>query len=670
LFDLDCFFAHGSSSYKQGIYTILKQSLLQIQAHISPDRKLHTPDEQICLMTCSNNQLYLLIERAWTKRLHITACKRKGFFQQPLIDWKLTLSYLSKLNYLDAACIRIFLSFGYLTGEQSYKWKGSKLCPACKSENDSTEHRLRCTAATTLNNEHSQIIQWVENQPLITRRCGLVPMLPFLCQFTEYVNSIELPRPAPIPCDSDNPVIVFTDGTASQSKYPFLRLSAGAAYNVQTGRSIFLFQTPGVTQTVPRAELLAVYLTMSCCRFARIYCDNKVVVEGYAKLRTCPESFLKVAENADVWKRILSLLPDADFSRYELIKVKSHLQLTSMSSSYLHWCKRNNDFVDMLAKQANLDRPAHILRELDVSISFLDNQSKMFEQFYSFLAKQNIFFSRFTKENTSTSSVDSDILPSEVPTGIPSQFYQLVLPQAAELKPAFGFNYVFLQRLIIYLKSLKWKDPPLPALEMANRCHSMSIIEFTIDFIVSTQTLPPFKYVLPDKSVLFLLADIDDRVKYLSHTLKSATTIMGDALIAISQIWGQECLPGIVTRNPRGGSLRHAWACRPGKNDFIVRPLCSCPLYLSASQVQSIVYHLKTAIEPAYILKQPTPVIDGEPHSSLRSSFLEIDKQVGPTYWQADWFRKKQRKLRGQSALKYFSSKEQRLITPHTVLQC
>ena len=121
-YELDSFFTQGSSSYKQGICNLLRSSLKHIQAELNPNRTLSTPDEIIHLDNCSNNQLWQFVSRAWNTRLTHSIKKRKGMFASPAIDWNLTLACLSKLNYVDAALVRIHLSFGYHTGEQNKRW--------------------------------------------------------------------------------------------------------------------------------------------------------------------------------------------------------------------------------------------------------------------------------------------------------------------------------------------------------------------------------------------------------------------------------------------------------------------------------------------------------------------------------------------------------------------
>jgi hypothetical protein len=76
-YGLDSFFASGSSTYKQGIFNLLASSLKHIQATITSERYIVTPDERICLSDCSSNQLYLFVSRAWNTRLTLLARKRK-----------------------------------------------------------------------------------------------------------------------------------------------------------------------------------------------------------------------------------------------------------------------------------------------------------------------------------------------------------------------------------------------------------------------------------------------------------------------------------------------------------------------------------------------------------------------------------------------------------------
>ena len=65
---------------------------------------------------------------------------------------------------------------------------------------------------------------------------------------------------------------------------------------------------------------------------------------------------------------------------------------------------------------------------------------------------------------------------------------------------------------------------------MTTRVGALTIIEFTLDFIFATQTLPPIRHVDTDNTLRFLLQDQDAAVQYLSMSLRQATEVMSDAL--------------------------------------------------------------------------------------------------------------------------------------------
>jgi hypothetical protein len=110
-------------------------------------------------------------------------------FLSPKIDWTLMLACLSKLNYYDAALIRIFVSFGCHTGEQTHHWSADHLCPACKQEGvvDSLDHRFCCPALADFKASYHDITQWAQTQSLLVRRTGIFPQRSFIGVLHDYI---------------------------------------------------------------------------------------------------------------------------------------------------------------------------------------------------------------------------------------------------------------------------------------------------------------------------------------------------------------------------------------------------------------------------------------------------------------------------------------------------
>ena len=104
------------------------------------------------------------------------------------------------------------------------------------------------------------------------------------------------------------------------------------------------------------------------------------------------------------------------------------------------------------------------------------------------------------------------------------------------------------------------------------------LFQFTLDYVFATGACPPIAHTYGDNGERFLSPDMHDEVKLQTLTRKQATEAMSDALFAISQLTGVECLPGLVTRCGRASRL--TWPSRTNRDTLEVKPRANHPKWL------------------------------------------------------------------------------------------
>ena len=120
----------------------------------------------------------------------------------------------------------------------------------------------------------------------------------------------------------------------------------------------------GLTQTVYRAELLAVVAAVSfaikASRFCRIWSDCQAVVSGLSKfvVRRCPVN--PNHANSDLWRELQVLIWDFGVHKIQLVKVPSHQGSSVELPAFDQWYIAGNSCADRAAKAANQQRGSSV----------------------------------------------------------------------------------------------------------------------------------------------------------------------------------------------------------------------------------------------------------------------------------------------------------------------
>ena len=151
---------------------------------------------------------------------------------------------------------------------------------------------------------------------------------------------------------------LFADGSCDPSVHADFALAAWAVVSATDALPVSCGPVPGLLQTAPRAELLAM---ISAARWALrfrkrciVWADALNVVDGVADIRNLTR---KSDDNDDLWDVLESLLQQMPAEDFLVRRVPSHLCMTRTESPFEDWVAIHNQHADTLAGFANRSRP-------------------------------------------------------------------------------------------------------------------------------------------------------------------------------------------------------------------------------------------------------------------------------------------------------------------------
>ena len=191
----------------------------------------------------------------------------------------------------------------------------------------------------------------------------LPPSCPLFLEFRQDLAGLPMPLSfRPVPFHPDGMQHLFTDGSGFCSGFPDLGLAAWSVVHAGSGQVIDAGPLPGLLQTVPRAELLAVIRATEWSLFHRvkaaIWCDALHVVQGMQALQS-GETVKINRDNADLWRRLRDSLGKLEPGQLVINHVPSHLAADKLVSPFEDWLSMQNNSADTAAVQANLNRWAY-----------------------------------------------------------------------------------------------------------------------------------------------------------------------------------------------------------------------------------------------------------------------------------------------------------------------
>ena len=313
------------------------------------------------LLQIPGSLLHRLLEHAWLH--HVAAQHRHRHSMRDLwgIDLALLRVDVQHLTALDTARLGSLRAGAFISGEQQARFDLAQtgLCQRCQVP-DSVRHLVcECPRFEHQRAGHENVIHEWDRLPVALTHHLLPPANPFLPRLRALLKGL-VDCTGWFSCSGTQSEWhhLFTDGSCDHSVHADFALAAWAVINATDGQPISCGPVPGLMQTAPRAELLAM---ISAARWALkfhkkciVWADALGVVEGVADIRNLTR---RSDDNDDLWDVLESLLQQMPAETFLVKHVPSHLCTGRTESPFEDWIAQHNQHADTLAGFANRNRP-------------------------------------------------------------------------------------------------------------------------------------------------------------------------------------------------------------------------------------------------------------------------------------------------------------------------
>ncbi|CAE7600361.1 Pol [Symbiodinium necroappetens] len=307
-----------------------------------------------------------LLEQAW---LGFVACQhshRKTMSNLCGIDLALLRATQLALGALDAARLAAIQSGAFWCGQQQARFDMGQtgLCPLCQVE-DSVEHRLRhCPRYAAARVEHAWVLDMWDELPVSVTHHLLPPANPHLPALHRLLQD-GLDTTGQFFCKGSGSgwQCLFTDGSCHTSRSADLALAGWGVILANTGQAVACGTVPGLLQTAPRAEILALTAAARWALATGLPClvwtDAANVCAGVAMI--LDSGCVPGTADNDLWSRLAGFLKQLNPRRFLVRHTPSHLDTGLTESPTEDWLAIHNNHADVLAGIANSNRPQTFL---------------------------------------------------------------------------------------------------------------------------------------------------------------------------------------------------------------------------------------------------------------------------------------------------------------------
>ena len=357
------FMTSALASKAQGPFSKLVHLLHDIGWSINEHFCVEVPyGFQFNLLECSEAELKCLAAYFWRQKAAKHVKGRRSLADLDGYEAAHAEQFDRSLSRSDCELLCIVRDGGHFTKDCiSHFSSESGLCDLCQVE-DSREHRFLTCPRYVGAREHFPDLAskwWALKDSLALH--GLTSANPFkplywqaLFALQNYEIEFRFPPPA------SDCWMIFTDGSGSNQQNKELALSAWAVISADEDDIVCSGWTPGLIQSVPRAEtwalLAAVRWVSNEKGNAHIWIDNQGVVEVGRSLISgfdLPDE----VENEDLWRQVELEVHHCGCNLW-LHKTPSHLHPDDCCSELESWCAFFNDRADAAARWANANRPS------------------------------------------------------------------------------------------------------------------------------------------------------------------------------------------------------------------------------------------------------------------------------------------------------------------------
>ena len=336
-------------------------SILQNQLHglgweMAEDGQCVTPlGHSFCVWDISMAQFHDAIQLSWEESLLQHLNQKINLLDIDSFSIERTLAAKHTDPMINGFLKKVRLGGLFPNNRKTHITKEEEACQYCGCL-DTLEHRVYLCPGT----EHIRSKEewsWISEQPKFLILGGLSPKLPLIQQYKDELDAIPAPQ-IDVPDDTSDVCDFFTDGSASDSSCPVMRLCSWsvtqATHMTKENRLIAAGVLPGRLQTVFRAELFAVVVVLVTRVKARIFCDNAAVVRDITHIQQYGYQSLKWASHPDkdLLKTAATFLSGRLAGTVSVQWVKAHRQIFQACNAYDLWCIYHNSVADEQARRA------------------------------------------------------------------------------------------------------------------------------------------------------------------------------------------------------------------------------------------------------------------------------------------------------------------------------
>ena len=314
------------------------------------------------LLASPRQLLHELLLDGWLQHVASIVCKRHTMSDLRGLD-----PYLSKLDH-DRLSVKqlaqtLALKEGaFVSAWHQAKFDGTKqaLCAFCRVA-DHPGHWLSCPRFQDLRVHNPELAAAEHGWPQCTLHHLLVPRADFFRELKDYFINIP-PMGSFLSEPGGSFQELFTDGSLIDFIPGYIKGAAWAVQNASTGRPIATGHLGGLLQTVNRAELTALLVSVrwafSFGVKARIWTDSKYACHWLsAGLEQLVSQVPPSVDNHDLINDLLSSVALLDTGQIVVCWMPSHIALERCGLAAEEWAVLWNEQADRQAIRTNLDRP-------------------------------------------------------------------------------------------------------------------------------------------------------------------------------------------------------------------------------------------------------------------------------------------------------------------------
>ncbi|CAE7399060.1 Pol [Symbiodinium necroappetens] len=377
-----------------------------------------------------------LLEQAWLGYVAHQHTHRQTMSDLCGIDHALLRATQAKLDALDVARLAAIQSGAFWCGQQQARFDLGQtgFCPLCQVE-DSVEHRVRhCPRYTASRAEHAWVLEKWDELPVSLSHHLLPPANPHLPQLRRFLQA-GIDTTGQFFClgSGSGWQCLFTDGSCLNFDNADLALARWGVILANSGSVIACGTVPGLLQTAPRAEILALTAAARWALQTGLPCitwtDAANVCSGANLIQASGD--LPGTTDVDLWAQLAGLLRQLDPQRFLIRHTPSHLDTALTENPVEDWLAVHNSHADVLAGIANSNRPQTFLDVHSQAVRFHEDTLR------TLLALRAIFFGIATQQRSEITDVNAPEGEEAEPWILPSG----AVPRRLELEDALPVNW-------------------------------------------------------------------------------------------------------------------------------------------------------------------------------------------------------------------------------------